>query len=129
MDITGCDIVKRVDEIAQKKGISRKHVLIDLGMNPSSFTDWSKRGTIPSADKALKVADYLGVSIRWLLTGEDEYGLSRDERNLLSFWDRLTEDNQRMLLAWLDTTLTVQDERAPQKSGAVGVAEKKQFAG
>jgi transcriptional regulator with XRE-family HTH domain len=120
MGITGCDIVKRVDEIAQKKGISRKHVLIDLGLNPSSFTDWSKRGTIPSADKALKVADYLGVSIRWLLTGEDEHGLSRDERNLLSFWDRLTEDNQRMLLAWLDTTLTVQDERAPQKRGAVG---------
>jgi transcriptional regulator with XRE-family HTH domain len=110
MKIAGCDIVKRIDEILQKKSMVRKSVLSALGLNPSSFTDWSKRGTIPSADKALAVADYLGVSLRWLLTGEDEHGLSRDERNLLSYWDCLTEDNRRMLLAWLDTTLTVQDE-------------------
>jgi transcriptional regulator with XRE-family HTH domain len=104
-------IVERIDTLLGERKQSRK-ALIGLGgiKSVQTITDWSERGTLPRADVALAIADYFGVSVRWLLTGKDEQGLSRDERNLLSYWDCLTEDNRRMLLAWLDMTLTVQDE-------------------
>jgi hypothetical protein len=31
----------------------------------------------------IKAADYLGVSMRWLLTDEDDAGLAPDERDVL----------------------------------------------
>jgi transcriptional regulator with XRE-family HTH domain len=95
MKVVGCDIVRRIDEILQKKSMVRKNVLIALGLNSSSFTDWSKRGTIPSADKALAVADYLGVPLRWLLTGEDETGLAPDERDVLNSYRRLDDRDRQ----------------------------------
>jgi transcriptional regulator with XRE-family HTH domain len=88
-----------------------KEFCLSVGIANNALRTWEIRDTDPSAKVILRIADYLGVSVRWLLTGKDEQDLSRDERNLLSYWDRLTEDNRRMLLAWLDMTLTVQDER------------------
>ena len=43
----------------------------DLGLANNTSTNWSKRGTVPSADVALRIADYLGVSVRYLVTGDD----------------------------------------------------------
>lgn len=38
----------------------------------SSTLDGYLRGGIPSADRALALADVLGVSVRWLITGEED---------------------------------------------------------
>jgi hypothetical protein len=37
----------------------------------------------------MRAADYLGVSLLWLLTGEDESGLAPDERDVLDSYRRL----------------------------------------
>jgi hypothetical protein len=66
-----------------------------------------QRDTIPRADVAFTVADYLGVSLRWLLTGEDEQGLSLDERNVLVKYRMLTGENQRNVQALIDSMLSV----------------------
>jgi hypothetical protein len=64
---------------------------------------------VPAADIALKIADYLGVSVRWLITGEDEQGLTLEERNLVNDWDRLTEDDRRNVRALMDSMLACLD--------------------
>jgi hypothetical protein len=46
----------------------------------------------------MRAADYLGVSLLWLLTGEDETGLAPNERDVLNRYRRL-DDRDRQEVA------------------------------
>ena len=106
MRIKGSDIVVRIDTLLKEKGETRK-VLIAVGgiKDTQTVTDWQNRDNVPRADVILAIADYFNVSIRWLLTGADDAGLSREERNLLSKYGCLSEDNQRNVNALIDSML------------------------
>lgn len=54
------------------KGIKQADLVRLTGRAKSTIWNWLERKTIPAADDALKIADYLGVSVRLLVTGEDE---------------------------------------------------------
>jgi transcriptional regulator with XRE-family HTH domain len=69
------------------------------------LSDWIRNGTIPDADIALKIADYLGVPIRWLITGKDEQELTREERNLLAKYSNLDERDRYEINALMDAKL------------------------
>jgi transcriptional regulator with XRE-family HTH domain len=117
--VNGGDIVDRIDKCRAMKGLSRKDIALASGLKSvQSLTDWSN-GSIPQADTAVAVADYLGVSVRWLLTGEDEQGLSLDERNLVYDWNRLTEENQRNIRALMDSMLSVPGPRKGEAKPAI----------
>jgi transcriptional regulator with XRE-family HTH domain len=103
MTITGRGIVERIDG----SGKNRKEVAAVAGLKSvQSFTDWSK-GSIPSADTVLKIADFLKVSYRWLLTGEDEKGLTLtpEQRKLIAKYEVLDKQGQRMMFEMLDLLL------------------------
>jgi hypothetical protein len=104
----GSGIVKRVDSLLSERRETRK-ALVSAGFIKStqSVTDWGKRGAVPRADVALAIADYFGVSVRWLITGKDEEGLIQSQRNLLGKFDCLTDENQRNVLALIDSMLSV----------------------
>jgi transcriptional regulator with XRE-family HTH domain len=107
MEIKGCDIVERIDRLLGEKGLRRKRLSIDLNFSVANISKWKNNGSLPEVDVALAIADYFGVSLRWLLTGEDEKGLSRDERNALAKYQCLGEDNQRVIQAAMDAMMTV----------------------
>lgn len=69
--------------LMNKKGIKRTDVAKATGKTRSAVTDWIKRKVYPTADDAVKIAELLGVSVRYLVTGEDEEGLSPREKELL----------------------------------------------
>jgi transcriptional regulator with XRE-family HTH domain len=60
--------------------------------------NWRNKNSIPAADTALKIADFLGVSVKWLITGEEEPGLSRVEQDLLEAFNRLNETGKQAAL-------------------------------
>jgi transcriptional regulator with XRE-family HTH domain len=110
MKVTGGGIVERIDG----SGRNRKEVAAAAGLKSvQSFTDWSK-GSIPVADTALKIADFLKVSYRWLLTGEDEAGPSLEQRELLAKYGALDKQGQRMAFEMLDLLLK---EHGASKAG------------
>lgn len=41
------------------------------GKNKSSVSDWINKDILPKVDDAVKIADKLKVSVRYLVTGED----------------------------------------------------------
>jgi hypothetical protein len=82
---------------------SFKHA--DYVKSVTSFTDWVQRDTVPRADVALAIADYLGVSVRWLITGEDEQGFTLEERNLLVKYRSLDKRGRYEVNALLDAKL------------------------
>ena len=53
------------------------------GKAKSTVWNWFERKTVPQADDAVKIADLLGVSVRYLVTGEDDKELSAREKELL----------------------------------------------
>jgi len=61
------------------------------GKNKSSVSDWINKGIIPRADDAVMIADYLGVSVRYLVTGEDDAELSPLEKELLKECEGLSD--------------------------------------
>jgi hypothetical protein len=63
------------------------------------------RGSLPSADLFPVIADYLEVSIQWLITGKDEEGLTLEERNLLVKYRNLDDRGRYEVNALLDAKL------------------------
>jgi transcriptional regulator with XRE-family HTH domain len=106
MDSSGFAIVERIDALLAERGQTRK-ALVAIGAVKSvtSLTDWLQRDTVPRADVALAIADYFGVSVRWLITGEDEQGLTLDERNLLVKYQSLDDRGRYEVNALLDAKL------------------------
>jgi transcriptional regulator with XRE-family HTH domain len=103
----GSDIVKRIDMSLKTGNSTRKDLYQGLGLATNALSNWEARGTVPAADIALKIADYLGVSVRWLITGEDEKNLSRDEFNVLAKYNSLTDENRLVVHATMDAMLSV----------------------
>ena len=111
MEIEGKKLVLRIDEQRAKLGLSRKDIVIAGGLKSvQSFADWNN-GSIPEAKTVLCIADKLGVSIRWLLTGVDEKGLSLEERNLIIKYNSLDNYCKHILNQSLDAMLDVPEKK------------------
>jgi transcriptional regulator with XRE-family HTH domain len=112
MEITSADIVKRIDQTLSEQNISYIEACKGAGISDHSITDWkgtkNKKGSMPSADKLFKMAAYLKISLYWLLTGEDEAGLTPEQRNLLRNYDRLDKRDRQTVLNLIETMLKKQ---------------------
>lgn len=101
METSGSAIVERIDSLLKAKNLKRQAAADFAGISLQAFTHWSLRGSIPAADTAIKIADFLGVDVRWLITGDDANGLSDEERKLVSDYRDISaagRDAVRMLL-------------------------------
>jgi transcriptional regulator with XRE-family HTH domain len=64
-------ISQRIFEVLGKQGLSKADLAKGAGINPRTVGDWQLKGTNPSSDKIASICDFLGVSVEWLLTGEE----------------------------------------------------------
>ncbi len=65
-------------QLRDKKGLTDYRVAQDLGFSRSTFTQWKTGSSQPKADKLQKIADYFGVSVEYLMTGETSDGYYYD---------------------------------------------------
>lgn len=111
----GEDIVQRIDALLKERNEKRLSLAEHCGFSLHAITDWSKRGSVPSADKAVAIANYLGVSIEWLLTGTEKEGLTPKQRELIRNYDTLSE-RDRKTVDNLIATLLSDDSYATHKN-------------
>jgi len=57
--------------ILETKSLRKSDLVNELKIPDSTVRGWWAKDSIPSADVALKVAKFLGVSVEYLLTGKD----------------------------------------------------------
>jgi transcriptional regulator with XRE-family HTH domain len=107
MKLSGSDIVKRIDGLLASRNEKRKVLADAVGFSAANIAKWKTQGGTPTVTAAVAIADYFGVSVRWLLTGQDEKGLTLDERNLLSKFSSLVDRGQREIQGLLDLKLSV----------------------
>ena len=95
-------LVERIDNLLHSISQTRVNLCDSLGIKKQSLTDWKNRGTIPAADVALKIADYLNVSLEYLLYGTEKT-FSNDELNLISRYRDFTPEQKTTVKAVFDS--------------------------
>jgi transcriptional regulator with XRE-family HTH domain len=66
-------LLKNILDLIKKSGLTEKKVLLDTGINTSFFSDWkNNRLKNPSIDKIKAIANYLDVSVDYLLGRTDK---------------------------------------------------------
>lgn len=99
--ITDLVFMDRVESILKQKKLTQKELAEKLGLRRPSLSEWKKNGSIPAGDVCLKIADYLKVSVEWLITGKDK-SFSEEEQKLLRQWKALTPEQKKNLQYFLD---------------------------
>lgn len=62
---------ERYCELRDSKKVKDSDVAKNTGITPSTFSDWKKGKSSPNADKLVKIAEYLGTTVEYLVTGSD----------------------------------------------------------
>ena len=64
---------ERIEELIKQKNTSQKDLSVYLELStPQIFANWKQRGSIPPADTAVKIADFLDTSVEFLVTGQEK---------------------------------------------------------
>jgi len=66
----GLILYDKFRQIIQKKGLTPYRVSKDTGIPNSTLSDWKSGRSKPKADKLLKIANYLEVSVEELIETE-----------------------------------------------------------
>ena len=66
------------EQLLQKKGVSSYKVAKEAGVTQTALSNWKSGRSTPTAKTLQKIADYFGVTIDYLMTGDDssEQGLT-----------------------------------------------------
>lgn len=64
--------VDRIDELLKNKGLNRNDLNNAIDLQKNTIAQWKIRETIPSADIAVKIAQFLNTSVEYLVTGEEK---------------------------------------------------------
>ena len=75
---------KNARSLMNEQGLRQADVARGVGVPKATVFHWIDRDTIPKADAAVKIADLLGTTVRYLVTGtRQEYELSPLEKRLI----------------------------------------------
>lgn len=73
----------RIDKLLKEKNLSQKELSAFIGLKSSQiFSNWKQRSTIPAANIAVKIAQYLNTSVEFLITGKENNHLADENKRL-----------------------------------------------
>lgn len=116
-------IAERIKLVCKQKNYSLQKVLAVCGLNKGFIYDLEKKGSIPSADKFFKLADYLHVSVDYLLGRTDlpeQSELTAGEEKLLANNRELNDTGQEKLLEYSEDLVDSGKYERDEIADAVG---------
>ncbi len=90
-------ISQRIFQILKENHLTQKEFAENSGISESTISDWKKKGTNPAADKLSVIADSIGVSLDYLITGKEKSSptdLTDDEQEIIDIYRGLNEINK-----------------------------------
>ncbi len=98
---------KRVHLKLVENDQKRSWLLKQTSIKPSTWSSWERFGRFPPADRALVIADALGVSLEFLITGrQTPFDMSRSHElvnKILQQLERLSEHQLKRVLTAVNT--------------------------
>ena len=95
-------INERMFEIMTKKNIKDIELARYVNKSKSVISSWRIRGANPPADCIVQICELLQVSPRYLLTGEEEAGITQEEQKLLEAFRAAEPGTQSIVRKILD---------------------------
>lgn len=93
------DFRTRLREQIEYLGLLDKEVAKQAGITKHAMDTYvGSRGCMPAADIAVRLAKVLGVSVEWLITGEDTALPQAEIQTLIHYFSHLDAHDKRMLL-------------------------------
>lgn len=98
MEINIIDIIDRIKFYTQLKELE------NIGITQTQISVWKVRGTIPRSDDLYKISKFIGVSMEYLLTGEDTAkNFNTNEKILFEKISKLSPEQQNALRIIIDS--------------------------
>lgn len=94
--------LEKIYKLMQPMNIKKSQLCTELGISQNSFVNWENRGTLPSGEILIKLAQYFNVSADYLL-GLDEVpnrknlfdkNLKKEETKMLESFRKLNYEDQ-----------------------------------
>ncbi len=89
-------IVDRIKEKCKEKGTSMNALEKELGLGNGTIRLWDVKE--PGSGKVILVAERLGLSLDWILTGKEAADLTPEEQQLVDCYRRADERGKRTIL-------------------------------
>ncbi len=65
-------IIERIESLLKLQNKQAKDLCEHAHISQNTYSNWKRRGTEPNAKYIADIADFLNVSVRYLLTGEED---------------------------------------------------------
>lgn len=95
------EVYKRFDELREAKGISVYAVSKATGIKTTTFTNWKNGKYTPKDEKLQLIANYFGVTVSYLRSGEKENAPSSltptEYVNLISMYSKLSDEQKNAI--------------------------------
>lgn len=97
---------ENVEFLLEQKNILKKELTLELGISESTFSKGKQRNSIPSADTALKISKFLGVSLEFLLDLEpinlQNISYSKEALQIAREYSKLSERDKKIITTILE---------------------------
>ena len=84
-------------KLRDSKCLKDADVVRSTGITKSTFSDWKSGRSVPKQDKMQKIADYFGVSVDYLMTGEETKGYYLNEETAKLAQEMFEDEDMRSL--------------------------------
>lgn len=89
-------IVERIKAKCKEKSTTMGTLEKELGFGNGNIRRWDER--TPGADRIFAVAQRLGVTVEWLLTGKEAGELTPEEQRLVDLYRSCSETGQDIIM-------------------------------
>ena len=104
--------------LLDEKGLKNADVARATGISNMTLSDWKRGKSVPKSDKMRKIAEYLNVSVDYLMTGKDmefaaemaeiDVSLSNMSERMKEYalkLNNLPSDKQELVMNLIDTLI------------------------
>ena len=95
-------IIARIEQLCEKKGISRYKLAQKSGIAQSSISTLLNRKSVPTIQTLEKICEGLGITLAQFFAGDEEFpDLTADQKQLLSDCNAMDDHQKELVKAYM----------------------------
>ena len=96
------DVLSRIQYEREKRGWTEYALAKNSNLAQSTISSWYRKQLEPSLSSLENICNGLGITLAQFFSAEDyTNGLSQDQSELLVFWEQLSPEQRKSLLAFI----------------------------
>jgi transcriptional regulator with XRE-family HTH domain len=105
---------ERTNKLIKEKGFTQETLSLQCEFNERRINNLSGGPRYPRAQELVRMARELDTTVEYLFTGEEESGLTKEERALLTGFQQLNAEAQKEVLSYVNWQVDQANEEAGQ---------------